>query len=38
MFKMVDEWDNILFSIIEYCDIGVFILVVVDEIQIMFDD
>lgn len=32
MQKMVDEWDSVMFNIIEYRDIGVFILVVVDEI------
>ena len=38
MLKMVDEWDNILFSTTEYRDTGVSILAAVDEIQTTLDD
>ena len=38
MQKMVDEWDNILFSTTEYRDTGVSILAAVDEIQTTLDD
>ena len=38
MQKMVDEWDNIIFSTTEYRDTGVSILAAVDEIQTTLDD
>lgn len=38
MQKMVEEWDEIVFSTTEYRDTGVSILAAVDEIQTILDD
>ena len=38
MLKMKDEWESILFNLIDYRDSGVKILASVDEIQQVLDD
>ena len=38
MQKMVDDWDEIVFSTTQYRDTGVHILAAVDEIQTTLDD